>query len=55
MIASERWQALEAAGAMPQRPLWASTGVKDPKYDDTRYVVELVTAGRRQHHAREPP
>ena len=26
----------------PQRPLWASTGVKDPSYDDTRYVVELV-------------
>ena len=38
----DRWDALEAAGATKQRPLWASTGVKDPKYDDTRYVVELV-------------
>lgn len=45
MIASDRWKALEAAGAMPQRPLWASTGVKDPKFDDTRYVVDLVTEG----------
>ena len=39
---SERWQALAAAGARAQRPLWASTGVKDPAYDDTMYVVELV-------------
>ena len=38
----DRWDALAAAGANKQRPLWASTGVKDPKYDDTRYVVELV-------------
>jgi len=45
VIASERWKALEAAGARPQRPLWASTGVKDPAYDDTQYVVELVTRG----------
>jgi transaldolase len=37
-----RWEALAAAGANKQRPLWASTGVKDPNYDDTRYVVELV-------------
>ena len=43
--ASDRWQALAAAGARPQRPLWASTGVKDPAYDDTRYVVELVAPG----------
>jgi transaldolase len=42
VIASERWQALEGAGAHRQRPLWASTGVKDPTYDDTMYVVELV-------------
>jgi len=41
----ERWAALEAKGANKQRPLWASTGVKDPKYDDTRYVVELVAPG----------
>ena len=36
---------LADAGAKPQRPLWASTGVKDPSYDDTRYVVDLVTRG----------
>jgi transaldolase len=41
-LRGDRWKALEAAGAHPQRPLWASTGVKDPAYDDTRYVVELV-------------
>ncbi|WP_111765580.1 transaldolase [Nakamurella deserti] len=41
-FASDEWTALEAAGANKQRPLWASTGVKDPAYDDTRYVVELV-------------
>jgi len=41
-FAGERWEALEAAGANKQRPLWASTGVKDPTYDDTRYVVDLV-------------
>ncbi len=40
--AQENWQALQSAGAHVQRPLWASTGVKDPSYDDTRYVVELV-------------
>ena len=39
------WAELEAAGANKQRPLWASTGVKDPAYDDTRYVVELVAPG----------
>ncbi|MFK4101254.1 transaldolase [Streptomyces sp. NPDC019531] len=43
--ASKRWRALAAAGMRPQRPLWASTGVKDPAYDDTRYVDELVAAG----------
>src|SRR6266581_5440631 len=45
MLASPRWAALAAAGARPQRPLWASTGVKDPAYPDTRYVVDLVTRG----------
>ena len=45
VFSSDRWKALEAAGARPQRPLWASTGVKDPKYDDTQYVVELVAPG----------
>jgi transaldolase len=42
VLASDRWRALEAAGATRQRPLWASTGVKDPAYDDTMYVVELA-------------
>jgi transaldolase len=42
VIASERWQALAAAGAKVQRPLWASTGVKNPEYSDTMYVVDLV-------------
>ena len=42
---TDRWRALEAAGAKPQRPLWASTGVKDPAYDDTRYVIDLVAPG----------
>jgi transaldolase len=45
IFATHRWQALAAAGAKPQRPLWASTGVKDPAYPDTLYVDELVTAG----------
>jgi transaldolase len=45
VMAGPRWAALAALGARPQRPLWASTGVKDPAYDDTRYVVELVTSG----------
>jgi transaldolase len=39
---SDRWKVLRAAGANAQRPLWASTGVKDPAYDDTMYVVQLV-------------
>jgi len=41
-FAGEKWETLAAAGAKVQRPLWASTGVKDPQYDDTQYVVELV-------------
>ncbi len=41
-FASERWQALAAKGARPQRPLWASTSTKDPAYPDTKYVVDLV-------------
>ncbi|MGH3766703.1 MAG: transaldolase [Pseudonocardiaceae bacterium] len=45
VFASQRWRPLADVGARPQRPLWASTGVKDPTYDDTRYVVELVTSG----------
>ncbi len=45
VAASDRWKALAAAGAKPQRPLWASTGVKDPSYDDTMYVVDLAAPG----------
>ncbi|RJL36119.1 transaldolase [Bailinhaonella thermotolerans] len=44
-FAGERWEALQAAGANPQRPLWASTGVKDPSLPDTLYVDELVVEG----------
>ena len=36
------WKELKAAGCNSQRPLWASTGVKDPKYDPNRYVIDLV-------------
>lgn len=45
VVAADRWAALAAAGAHPQRPLWASTGVKDKAYPDTLYVDELVVAG----------
>ncbi len=44
-FSGERWEALAARGARAQRPLWASTGVKNPAYPDTLYVTELVTAG----------
>src|SRR5215470_8533448 len=44
-FATDRWQALQRAGAKPQRPLWASTSTKDPAYPDTMYVVELVAPG----------
>lgn len=42
---SPRWQELARDRARAQRPLWASTGVKDPAFDDTRYVIELVAPG----------
>jgi transaldolase len=42
MIETPRWKKLAAKGAKPQRLLWASTGVKDKSFPDTRYVVELV-------------
>jgi transaldolase len=42
VFSSDRWNALENAGANKQRPLWASTGVKDPAYPDTMYVTDLV-------------
>ncbi|WP_115786897.1 transaldolase [Arthrobacter silvisoli] len=45
LFSTERWAVLAEAGALPQRPLWASTGVKDPAYPDTLYVTELAAAG----------
>ncbi len=44
VIASDRWKQLADDGANPQRPLWASTGVKNPDYSDTLYVTDLVVA-----------
>jgi transaldolase len=41
-FADERWLTLHEAGARPQRPLWASTGTKDPSYSDVLYVEELI-------------
>ena len=38
----ERWLALAESGARPQRPLWASTGTKDPSYSDVLYVEKLI-------------
>ena len=45
VFATPRWKSLAEDGAKPQRPLWASTGVKDPAYPDTMYVTELVAPG----------
>ena len=45
VFSGPRWAALRNAGARPQRPLWASTSVKDPAYPDTRYVTDLVAPG----------
>ena len=44
VFGSERFAALREAGAHTQRPLWASTGVKDERYPDTKYVTDLVVA-----------
>jgi transaldolase len=44
-LADPRWRALRAGGARPQRPLWASTGTKDPAYSDVHYVERLITPG----------
>ncbi len=43
-FAQPQWQRLAAAGATRQRPLWASTGTKNPAYPDSYYVTELVVA-----------
>ncbi|MGO4535230.1 transaldolase [Leifsonia sp. 2MCAF36] len=45
MLDGGAWRALAAAGARPQRPLWASTSTKNPDYPDTLYVDGLVTRG----------
>ena len=42
IFAGERWERLAQAGARPQRPLWASTGTKNPDYSDTLYVETLI-------------
>jgi transaldolase/glucose-6-phosphate isomerase len=42
IFSGPRWEALQQAGAVVQRPLWASTGVKNPSYPDTMYVDGLV-------------
>lgn len=42
IFAGERWERLAEAGARPQRPLWASTGTKNPAYSDTLYVETLI-------------
>src|SRR4051794_29263558 len=44
-FSDRRWQAIERAGAHPQRPLWASTGTKDPAHSDVLYVEELIAPG----------
>jgi transaldolase len=44
-FAGDRWKALQDAGATAQRPLWASTGTKDPSYSDVLYVERLIAPG----------
>jgi transaldolase len=41
-LGTPRWDRLAKAGARPQRPLWASTSTKDPRYSDVHYVEALV-------------
>ncbi len=45
VVASDRWAALREQGANPQRPLWASTGTKNPDYSPTLYIDELIAPG----------
>jgi transaldolase len=45
VFSTDRWKALEAAGAKPQRPLWASTSTKNPAYRDVMYVEDLIAPG----------
>ena len=50
-LGTPRWDRLAKAGARPQRPLWASTSTKDPRYPDIYYVEALVAPAHRQHPA----
>jgi transaldolase len=43
-LGTPRWERLAKAGARPQRPLWASTSTKDPRYSDVHYVEALVAS-----------
>jgi transaldolase len=45
VFATDRWRVLAAAGARPQRPLWASTSTKNPDYRDVMYVEDLIAPG----------
>lgn len=45
IFSGPRWERLRAAGARPQRPLWASTGTKDPADLDVKYIEELIAPG----------
>ena len=54
-FSGDRWESLAADGANRQRPLWASTGVKNPDYKDTMYVDDLVVREHREHDAGEDP
>ncbi|GAA0569795.1 transaldolase [Paractinoplanes ferrugineus] len=45
VFGTDRWKALESAGAQAQRPLWASTSTKSPEFKDTIYVEELIAPG----------
>lgn len=45
VFSGDRWRALADAGALPQRPLWASTSTKNPAYRDVMYVEELIAPG----------
>jgi transaldolase len=65
-FSGQRWESLAANGARPQRCLWASTSVKDPRYRDTMYVEQLVgpqtvntmppeTLAAVQHHGQITP
>jgi len=42
IFGTPRWRSLAARGARVQRPLWASTGTKNPKYSDVKYIEELI-------------